>query len=238
VPIVGSVVDTQTVVTLTEKAFTLAFPTDNLMVVKILTNGQYVGVPIDSTRRAIFPNCGGKATAGAITQIAGTGRPINLPINGSSLNYFGLNIGTTMTTVFYYGTPLQGSKPFTAYAGVVAASTLSGGAGTATFSFPSGKLTMIAFAASSTQTAATTILEASWATSTGQVFNAFYPMGIVTQTEVNHDFLIINLPVSITVAVTITLGTGSDVVYLYGFYQQGSGNYSGGGNNNLSSMLA
>lgn len=216
--IVGSVVDTQTVVTLTEKALTVAFPTAGLTVVKVFHNGQYIGVPIDPTKRAIFPNAGGKATAGAITQVEGTGRPVTLPINGTTLNYFGLTIGTSLTSVFYYGTPLDGALPYTAYAGIVAASTLSGGAGTATFSFPSGGLQMTGFAASSTQTAASTILQAAWATSSGQTFNGYYPMNVVTQASAKDDILAVTLPVSITVAVTITLGTGADVVYLYAFY--------------------
>lgn len=217
--IVGSVVDTQTVVTLTEKSFTVQFPQSNMTVVKIFHNGQYIGVPIDSSKRAIFPNSGGKATTSALTQIEGTGRPVTLPISGQSLNYFGLTIGTSLTTCFYYGTALAGAKPFTAYAGVVAASTLSSGAGTATFSFPSGGLLMNGFAASSTQTAATTILQATWATASGQTFNAYYPMNSVTQTNTDNDILALGLPVAQTVAVTITLGTGADVVYLYAFYQ-------------------
>lgn len=217
--IVGSVVDTEVVVTLTEKALTVAFPTENMTVVKVFHNGQYVGTYIDSSKRAIFPNSGGKATASAITQIEGTGRVVNFNISGTTLNYFGLTIGTSLTTCFYYGTPLDGSQDYTAFAGVVAASTLSSGSGTATFTFPSGNLNMTAFAASSTQTAATTVLQASWPTATGQTFNAFYPMNIVTQLQGNPDFLGLDLKVSITVAVTLTLGVGADVVYLYAFYQ-------------------
>lgn len=217
--IVGSIVDTQTVVTLTEKALTVSFPTSNMTVVKIFHNGQYVGVPIDSSKRAIFPNAGGKATTSALTQIEGTGRPVTLPISGTTLNYFGLTIGTSLTTCFYYGTPLAGAKSYTAYAGIVAASTLSSGSGTATFTFPSGGLRMVGFAASSTQTAATTILQGTWATESGRTFNAYYPMNTITQTNTDNDILSLDLPVAISVAVTITLGTGSDVVYLYAFYQ-------------------
>lgn len=217
-PIVGSVVDTQTVVTLTEKAFSVAFPTDNLTIVKIFHNGQYIGIPIDSSLRAIFPNAGGKATAGAITQIEGTGRPVNCKVTGTSLQYFGLTIGTSLTSVFYYGTPLDGSMDYTAYAGIVAASTLSGGSGTATFSFPKGTLRMNGFAASSTQTAATTIIQATWATESGRTVNFYYPMNVVTQASAKDDIISVDLPVAITVAVTLTLGTGADVVYLYAFY--------------------
>lgn len=216
--IIGSVVDTQTVVTLTEKSFTVNFPTDNMTVVKIFHNAQYVGVPIGTSKRAIFPNAGGKATTSALTQIEGTGRPVTLLIDGTALNYFALTIGTSTTTCFYYGTALTGAKDYTAYAGIVAASTLSSGSGTATFSFPSGTLTMTGFAASSTQTAATTILQAAFATSPGKTFNAYYPMNIVTQTDMDHDILGLDLETSITVTVTITLGTGSDVVYLYCYY--------------------
>ena len=217
--IVGSVVDTQVVVTLTEKALTVTFPTENMTVVKVFHNGQYIGTYLDASRRAIFPNSGGKATASAITQIEGTGRVVNFQITGTTLNYFGLNIGTSLTSCFYYGTPLDGSQDYSAFAGVVAASTLSGGAGSATLSFPSGNLRMTALAASSTQTAATTVLQASFPTATGQTFNAFYPMNVVTQAPLNPDFLGLDLAVSITVTVTITLGTGADVVYIYAFYQ-------------------
>jgi hypothetical protein len=223
VGIVGSVVTTTTVVTLTETAFTVTLPTANMTVVKVFHNGQYVGVPINSSLRAIFPNCGGKATTSALTQIEGTGRPVTIPVVGTALNMFGLTIGTSLVTCLYYGSPLINAKPYTAYAGIVAASTLAAGAGTATFTFPSGNLQMIAFAASSTQTAATTILQAAWATSSGQIFNAYYPMNIVTQAENNNDFLLVTLPVSIVVTVTLTLGTGADVVYLYAFYQNVQG---------------
>lgn len=218
-PIQASVVDTQTVVTLTEKALTVAFPTAGLTIVKIFHNGQYIGVPIDASKRAIFPNCGGKATTSALTQIEGTGRPVTLLVTGTTLNYFGLTIGTSLTSVFYYGTPLDGALDYKMYAGVVAASTLSGGSGSATFTFPSGNLKMTGFAVSSTQTAATTIIQAAWATESGKTFNGYYPMNIVTQNDAKSDILGLDLPVSITVAVTITLGTGADVIYLYGFYQ-------------------
>lgn len=218
--IVGSVVDTQTVVTLTETNFTnVAFPEPNLTVVKVFTNGIYVGIPLDSSRRAIFPNNGGKATTSALTQIEGTGRPVTFQITGTGLNYFGLQKGTSLVTCFYYGTPLANALPATAYAGIVASSTLSSGSGTATFSFPSGNLTMTGFSANSTQTAATTILQATWATESGKTFNAFYPMNILTQSESIEDILAVNLTVAISVAVTISLGTGSDVVYLFAFYK-------------------
>lgn len=221
--IIGSVVDTQTVVTLTEKSFTVNFPTSDLTVVGIYHNDQYVKIPIDSSRNAIFPNAGGKATASAITQVEGTMRRVAFKVTGTALNYSALNIGTSSTVVFYYGTPLTGTLQLENFAGIVATSTLSSGAGTATFTFPSGYLNMIGFSASSTQTAATTILQATWATESGKTFNAYFPMNVVTQSIGNEDIIPLNLPVSITVAVTLSLGTGADVVYIYAYYSKTPG---------------
>lgn len=220
-PITGSVVDTETVVTLTEKSFSVAFPENNMTIVGILHNAQYVKIPIDSSLNAILPSGGGKATAGQITNVVGTCRRVNFQITGTNLNYSVLNIGTSATTCFYYGTPLQFSKPLTAYAGIVATSTLSGGSGTATLTFPAGYLKMIGLAASSTLTANTTILQATWSVSSGKTFNAYYPMNMTTQTAGDLDILPLDLSVSITVTVTLSLGTGSDVVYIYAFYQKG-----------------
>jgi hypothetical protein len=215
----GSVVDTQTVTTLVEKASTVAFPTNGLTVVGVFFGGQYVKIPLDSSRNAILTNSGANATAGQVTQGEGTMRRVHWTINGTSLNYSGLAKGTSMTVCFYYGSPLPRSIPLAQFAGIVATSTLSSGAGTATFTFPSGNLTMVGFSASSTLTANTAIIEATWATSSGQTFSAFFPMNVLTQSSMNEDIISLSLPVSITVAVTITLGTGSDVVYLYAYYQ-------------------
>lgn len=217
--IVGSVVDTQTVTTLTEGAFTVAFPENNLTIVGVITSGIYIKVPLDSSRNAVLPAAGGKATAGQITQVVSTMRRVNWTINGTSLNYSVLTKGTSVTTCFYYGTALPNSRPLEQWAGIVSPSTLSSGAGSATFTFPAGKLRMVGFTAASSLTANTVIIQASWATSSGQTFNAFVPMGLYTQNGQNEDIIQLDLAVSITVVVTLTLGTGSDVIYIFAYYK-------------------
>jgi hypothetical protein len=218
--IIGSVVDTQTVVTLTDTPEKVTFPQANLTVVGIVHNAVYVSIPIDSSRSAFFPNTGAKSTTGQVTQIVGALRRIHFTINGTQLNYNIYTKGTSSTVCFYYGSPLQNSRDYRQFAGIAAISTLSGGAGTATLTFPSGPLTMTGFAAALGNAAQSGVIQAAWSTSSGQVFNCFALAGTVTAFDGNAlDILPLNLRVSQTVTVTITLGTGADVVVLFAYYQ-------------------
>lgn len=218
--IVGSVVVTPTVSSLVETSETATFPQAGLIVVKILTNATYVKIPIDATRSAIFPSAGGNPTNSTPEfQISGTGRNVNVPVNGTALNYSVYALTTTPTTVFYYGTPLANAKALAAYAGVVALSTLSSGSGTGTFTFPSGGLQITGIAGSMGLAAASQVLQVQFATSPGQTFTAFILAGMVTQSKDSDDILPLSLPVSQTVALTISGGVGSDKVAIYAYYQ-------------------
>lgn len=218
--IVGSVISTPTVSSLVETAETVTFPQAGLTIVKILTNASYVKIPIDASRNAVFPVAGGNPTNSTPeAQISGTGRNVSLPINGTVLSYSVYALTTTPTTAFYYGSALQNAKPLSAYAGVTATATLSGGSGTATWTFPSGGLKLVGITGTMGLAAASQVLQLAFATSPGQTFTAFVLAGLVTQSKDSDDILPMSLPISQTVAVTLSGGIGSDKVVIYAYYQ-------------------
>jgi len=218
--IVGSVVDTQTVVTLTETAETVTFPIDNLTVVGIVSNGVYTKVPINNARNAVIPAYSGAfPTTGQLTAIEAPFRKLHFTINGTALSYSTFQKGTSVTTCFYYGTPLTGSRPFEQLAGITTKVTLSGGSGSGVFTFPSGQLEFTGFTAAFGLAAQSGVVQAAWATSPGITFNAFVIAAQVADEEF-HDIIPLGVgKVSITLTVTLTLGTGADVVVMFGFYQ-------------------
>jgi len=218
--IVGSVLDSQTVTAHTEKALTLSFPEAGLTVVGVLMNAVYIKVPIDSTRVAVLPMTGGNVTSATPGfQQAGAMRKVNWTLTGQTLNYTTLAAGTNSTVVFYYGTPLTGSLEYKQFSGVVATATLSSGAGSATFTFPSGQLTMKGFAGTIGIAAASQALQAQWSTSSGKTFTAYVLANSITAFDAASDIISLNLPVAQSVTVTLSGGVGSDIVYIYGFYQ-------------------
>lgn len=217
--IVGSVLVTPTVSANTLTASTATFPQAGLTVVKIWHGGTYLSIPIDSTKSAIFPSTGGVPGGSATVATLGTGRRVNFAINGTVLNFSILSVSTGPNIVFYYGTPLEKSKPLAAYSAVVAKTTLSTGSGTGTWAFPSGPLKLIGVAASVGQAAASTGIEVAWNTSSGQSISIFVAAASLTQHEGDADIFATDLTVSQQVTTTITLGTGSDVVYTYAYYQ-------------------
>jgi len=220
--IVGSVVVTPTVSALTLTAETATFPQAGLTIVKVLTNGVYLSIPIDSSRNAILPAAGGNPTYAATNaaQISGTGRDVTWKLNGTVLNYSIYSLTTTPTTVFYYGTPIPGDKPLANYAGVATTVTLSSGAGTGTLTFPGGGLTMTGISATMGLVSGdgSGVIEISFATSAGQTFNAFIPGALLTQNTSNTDILPVSFPVAQTLAITLALGTTADKIVVYAFY--------------------
>lgn len=218
--IVGAVVVNPTVVTLTETAETATFPEANLQVVAIVQNSEYIKIPIDSSRNAVIANFGGNTTNSSPGRVVGTFRKVNFPVTGTSLNYSIYALGTTPIAAFYYGTPLQGSKSFMAFAGVTTAATLSSGAGSGTWTFPSGNLKLTAVSAGFGLAAASTALEITWTTSSGKTMNALIPAAVLTGAPTSDDLVIMdNLPIAQTVAFTLSQGTGSDKTVSYAFYQ-------------------
>jgi len=219
----GSVVSAPTVTALTLTAETVTFPTANLQVVKVIHSAVYVQIPIDSSRVGILPSAGGNTTYAASNgaQITGTGRNVNFPVTGTVLNYSVYSLSTTPVMCFYYGTPVSGSKPLSAYAGVAAAVTLSSGAGSGTFTFPSGDLNMTGITGTMGLVSGdgSGVLEVTWNTSSGRTFNAFILGNMVTQIGGDLDILPLDLTVAQTVAFTITLGTTADKTVIYAYYK-------------------
>lgn len=216
----GSVSDSQTVTSLTETAFTVAFPQAGLTIVAVDQNATYVKVPIDSTRQGVLIHAGGNpGHSTSAPQVLGTYRRVHWTLNGQSLNYSTFVLGTTSVVTFYYGTPLQASKPLIQYAGVTAQATLSSGAGSATWSFPNGGIRLTGFSAAMGLAANSALLNLTWSTSSGQQMVGTVRGNIVTEVKDDTDIIPTDLPVSQTVTVAISSGSGSDVVVLFAFYQ-------------------
>lgn len=222
--ITGSVLATPTVSahTLTTPTGGLTFPQAGLTVVGIIQSSVYVSIPLDSSRNAILPNCGGNTAQSSPPQTVGTFRPVSWTINGTTLNYSVYSETTSPTICFYYGTPVAGTRPLTAFAGIATASTLSSGSATQTITFPSGGLTLNGVSATMGLVAASSILELEWATSSGQTFTAFIPANILTaERGGTADILPVGLTVAQTLTVSVSQGTGSDVIVSYFFYNYG-----------------
>lgn len=216
--IVGAVLSNPTVSANTATAETATFPQANMTIVKIVHSATYITIPIDSTRTAVLPATGGIIGGSATVATQGTGRLVTFTVNGTVLNYTVKSVGTTPVVVFYYGTPIAGSKPLTAYAGVIAQSTLSTGSGSGTWNFPSGPLKLTGVTAGIGQAAASTAIQIAWNTSSGQSMNVFVVAGSLSQTPTDTDIFPTDLTVSQQVTLTLSGGTGSDVVYAYAFY--------------------
>jgi hypothetical protein len=216
--ITGSVFDTQSVSANTLTPFTVTFPQAGLTIVAIFHDCTFIQIPLDPSRNAVLPNAGsGQATYPArVSEIA---RRVHYTINGTTIAYSVYSGATTTDTVFYYGTALTDSVPLESMAGVVALSTLSSGSGTATLTFPSGGLTMTGFTVCMGGAAASLALRVQFNTSPGQVFDAYVTARLVTTANgSSSDILPVALPVSQTVALTITLGVGADKVAVVAYY--------------------
>jgi hypothetical protein len=188
-------------------AHQVAFPMSGLTIIGIISNGTFVQIPIDSSRIAILPNTQNSETAGNVFPM----RHVHWTMNGTSLNYTTPDNSVT-TVVFYYGSPYADSKPLSSFAAVVASATLSGGAGTATLTFPSGDLNFAGI--TFIDTTAGHDVTGSWATSSGQLMTLYYPQVMVK----NYlDITGLSLTVQQTLSITLA-GTGSDVIYVICYY--------------------
>jgi hypothetical protein len=112
---------------------TITLPNSSLQIVGIFHNFNYLKIRLSPGTDAILPNLG-------------TGYRRVLPVHFTpGTNQVFINSGSsTGYVVLYYGTPLPGSKPLSAYSGVVVtATTTASGTGTLTPTFPkgTGKLT-------------------------------------------------------------------------------------------------
>jgi hypothetical protein len=217
--IIGSVVDTQTIVANTLTPFTVQFPESNLTIVAIFSNATMVQIPIDASRNAVLMNAGsGQLTYPA--RVSTVARRVTVAVNGFVLAYSAHTGSTSVVTAFYYGTALTDSVDFKQLSGVASIVTLSSGAGSGTLTFPAGNLTMTGFELAFGGAAASAALLASFATSPGKVFNAYVTSRLLTTSNgSNSSVLPVNLPVSQTVSFTLANGTGSDVVIVVAYYQ-------------------
>ena len=108
-------------------SFTVTLPASNLQIVGIFHNLPYLQIDVSVGTKAILPNLG----TGYRRVI-----PINFTPGTNTLNMYAPAAGFV---VVYYGTPLPGSRPLTAYLGiVVTASPTAAGTGSVTPSFPKG----------------------------------------------------------------------------------------------------
>lgn len=198
----------------------MTFPSAGLTVVGIVSNGVYTKIPINNARFSVIPAYSGAfPTAAQLTAIEAPFRKVTVPIDGTKLNYLTYQKGTSVTTCFYYGTAFADAKPFTALAGITTVVTLSGGAGSGTFTFPAGELQFTGFTAAFGLAAQSGVIQAAWSISSGKTFNAFVIAAQVAD-GVFSDIIPLEVgKVSQTLLVTLTLGTGADVVVMFGYYQ-------------------
>lgn len=215
----GAVVVTPTVTSNTLTPETATMPEAGLTIVKIYHSGAYVSIPIDSTRTAIFPSAGAVPGGAAAGAVFGTGRLVTFTANGTLVNFSVLSYTTTPRIIFYYGSPSGKSPPLASFAGIVTQVTLSSGAGSGTWTFPSGNLTLVGLTATVGLAAASLLVQISWSTSSGQSMYSGIAAAQLTQHDSNSDIMETNLQVSQTVAFTLAGGVGSDVVEIYAFYR-------------------
>lgn len=177
-----------------------------MTIVGMIFDGPYIQIPIDSSRNALIPNTMNGDTTGNVFPL----RRVHWTVNGQVLNF--TTVTGTNTVIFYYGSPYSDSTPLLQMAAVVASATLSSGAGTVTLNFPSGNLKFTGITTLDNTGAHT--VELTWSTSTGQSMDLLF----LTPTLKNYrDIVGLDLVTSTNLTITIA-GTGSDVVYVLGYY--------------------
>ena len=210
--IVGSVTNSAS----SAGAQSATLPQAGLTIVGISFEGSqpYITIPIDPSRNAVIPNNFQSAVRTVF-------RKVNWVVNGTLLNY-SQPVATATTVTFYYGTPLNNSKPLAAYAGVVGQVTLSSGAGSVVLQFPSGGLLLTGL--DGIDETADDAFQESFATSSGQSLFADFGVGRMTDMA---DVLPLALTTSQTLTVSVT-GTGTDVIDVIAFYSAGSTSQASG----------
>ncbi len=114
---------------------TITLPASDLTIVGVYAGSYYISIVYSSGQNAIIPVNSYSKNIQKITFKPGT-------------NQITYSVPTSCDVVFYYGTPLPGAKPLSAYLGVVeGATTTASGTGTLTFNFPKAQGNMIGEAA-------------------------------------------------------------------------------------------
>lgn len=153
-PITGSVSQTAS-----SGSNTITLPSSNLTVVGVYAGTYYISIVYNSGENAIIP----------INSYSKNIQKVHFTPGTNSITY---SVPTGCTVVFYYGSPLPGSKPLKDFLGVVeGATTTASGTGTLSFSFPkpTGKLTGEA----ATISASTTSFTFNTGTGTSLTFQEF-----------------------------------------------------------------
>jgi len=135
---------------------------------------------------------------------------VNFVVKGTVLN---ITASASSTVTVYYGKAGANSPPLEQFAGVVATSTLSSNAGTATITFPSGGLTLTGMAIADSGANYATV---TWSVSSGATIFLYEPNVVLAGIR---EIFPLNLPVQTTLLVTTAGGGASDVVTIVAYYK-------------------
>jgi hypothetical protein len=130
----------------------IQLPQTNSTLVAVAAGGAAMAFPLDATRNAVI--------GGAVGQPVPSEKwDVNIPIKGSTMNViiYWPTTNTSLTGIFYFGTPVPGALKAEDLAGVVQTFTASQSASgtfntTLTFSFPAGKLQLTGLYAGTSST--------------------------------------------------------------------------------------
>jgi hypothetical protein len=189
----------------------ISLPQSGLTIVGVALDGPFITVPLDSSRNAILPNSVSGGSGNVVTFV-GPMRRVHWKVNGQTLNF--ATPGTSAGVFFYYGTPLEGSKPLESFAGVYGSTTLAAGAGTVQLVFPKGPLRLTGFTVVD-QTTKNAGMTTSWSTSSGQSLTV---QRFGSEASNFMDIVPLDLEAAINLTVSITNGNGTDVVYVIAYY--------------------
>lgn len=114
---------------------TITMPASDLTIVGVYAGTYYISIVFSPGQNAIIPVNSYSKNIQKVTFKPGT-------------NQITYSVPTSCDVVFYYGQPLSGSKPLSAFLGVVeGTTTTASGTGTLTFNFPKAQGKMVGEAA-------------------------------------------------------------------------------------------